>query len=66
MADVEPAAQAYPAVQAPVQVDTVRPVVEPYLPAAHGPVQVATLSPVVDPYLPAGHAVQDVAVVMVL
>jgi hypothetical protein len=56
VAVIDPATQAYPAVQAPVHVDTVRPVVEPYLPASHGPEHTAVVRPVVEPNLPAGHA----------
>ncbi len=49
MALMDPAAHAYPAVQFPVQVDTVSPVVDPNRPGSQGPVQAAEGRPVVAP-----------------
>ncbi len=56
VADVLPAGQAYPAVQAPTQVDAVCPPRLPYLPAAHCPLQAAVGSPAALPKVPAGHS----------
>ncbi len=57
MALEDPATQAYPAAQGPLQEGETAPVVAPYLPASHAPVQVARVAPVEDPYRPAGHRV---------
>jgi len=54
---VDPAGQAYPAVQLPVQDGVVRPVVEPKVPAGQGDVHAATPTPAEDPYLPAAQEV---------
>ena len=59
MALVEPAGQAYPAVQTPLQLDDVSPVVLPNAPALHRPLQLALVSPELLPYTPAGHALHD-------
>jgi hypothetical protein len=58
VADVDPAGQAYPAVQGPVQDDAVRPPMFPYLPAVHCPLQDAVVVADDDPYSPAAQSVQ--------
>ena len=56
---VEPPGHAYPAVQLPLHVDTVTPVVAPNSPGAHNPLHVAEVRPDVDPNTPAGHGVHS-------
>lgn len=58
---VLPAGQAYPAAQAPVQVDTVSPRTPPNRPAGHSEVQLGDARPVVLPNRPRGHAVHTTA-----
>ena len=60
VAFVDPAAQAYPAAQLPLQVDIVSPDVAPKLPARHGPLQLALVKPAEPPYRPALQFVHDV------
>jgi hypothetical protein len=50
---VEPATQANPAVQGPLQDDNTRPATTPNRPASQGPLQLALGRPDVDPYRPA-------------
>jgi hypothetical protein len=61
VADVEPAGQAYPALQFPEQAAVVRPVVAPYLPALHGPEHTDDVNAVAMPYCPAGQLVHVAA-----
>jgi hypothetical protein len=56
---VDPAGQAYPDVQGPVQAAVVRPVVVPKTPAGHGAVHDAVVRPCVEPYRPAAQGMQD-------
>jgi hypothetical protein len=76
VADADPAAHAYPALQLPVHPAVVKPAVDPYrpagqfvhvtaapvlyCPAAQGAVQAAVGRPWVDPYVPAGQLVHAV------
>ena len=53
---VDPAGQAYPAVQGPVQAAVNKLLLNPYLPASHGPLHVDTVRPLVLPKYPTAHA----------
>jgi hypothetical protein len=58
---VDPATQAYPALQLPLHSTDVRPSVAPYVPAGHGAVQKADARAVVAPYRPALQFVHTLA-----
>jgi hypothetical protein len=53
---VEPAGHAYPAAQAPLQVDSVAPVVDPYVPGSQGPLQSCVCKPEAFPNRPTGQS----------
>jgi hypothetical protein len=57
--EVDPATQAYPAVQLPEQAEVVRPVVLPKVPAGQGAVQLEVVNRLVFPNLPLRHGVHD-------
>lgn len=61
VAEVEPGAHAYPAVQVPEQVDTTSPLEAPNVPAGHWPVQLGVVRAGRKPYRPGAQAVQPPA-----
>ena len=61
VAFVDPAGHMYPAAQASLQLDDVRPVALPNRPAGHNPLHSGRGDPAVDPYNPTAHGVHALA-----